>query len=75
MRRNTSALLTLLAAWALAADASAVRRRRMTIRQDVKQIPRNQALYKKDFLFVNPASIGPNLKEMWPRIQQIFIVR
>jgi hypothetical protein len=47
----------------------------MTIRKDVKQIPRNQALYKKDFLFVNPASIGPNLKEMWPRIQQIFTVR
>jgi iron(III) transport system substrate-binding protein len=48
---------------------------RMTIRKGVKQIPRNQELYKKDFVFVNPASIGPNLKEMVASYQQIFNVR
>jgi iron(III) transport system substrate-binding protein len=48
---------------------------RMTIRKGVKQIPRNQELYKKDFVFVNPASIGPNLKEMVVSYQQIFNVR
>jgi iron(III) transport system substrate-binding protein len=48
---------------------------RMTIRKGVKQIPRNQELYKKDFVFVNPASIGPNLNEMIASYQQIFDVR
>jgi ABC-type Fe3+ transport system substrate-binding protein len=48
---------------------------RMTIRKGVKQIPRNQELYKKEFVFVNPASIGPNLKEMVASYQQIFNVR
>lgn len=40
-----------------------------------KQIPRNQELYKKDLVFLNPASIGPNLKEMVASYQQIFNVR
>ena len=48
---------------------------RMTIRKGVKQIPRNQELYKKDFVFVNPASIGPNLNEMVASYRQIFDVR
>ena len=44
-------------------------------RKGVKQIPRNQELYKKDFVFVSPASIEPNLKEMVAFYQQIFDVR
>ena len=29
-----------------------------------QQIPRHQELYKKDFVFVNPAFIGPNLNDL-----------
>ena len=32
---------------------------RITLRNGIKQIPRHQELYKKEFVFVNPASIGP----------------
>lgn len=48
---------------------------RMTLRKGIKQIPRHQELYKKDFVFVNPASIGPNLNELIASYQQIFNVR
>jgi iron(III) transport system substrate-binding protein len=48
---------------------------RMTIRKGVKQIPRNQELFKKDFVFVNPASIGANVNEMVASYQQIFDIR
>jgi iron(III) transport system substrate-binding protein len=48
---------------------------RMTLRKGVKQIPRHQELYKKEFVFVNPASIGPNLNELIALYQQIFNVR
>jgi hypothetical protein len=48
---------------------------RMTLRKGVKQIPRHQELYKKDFAFVNPASIGANLNELTALYQQIFNVR
>jgi len=48
---------------------------RLTLRKGVKQIPRHQELYKKDFVFVNPASIGPNLNELIASYQQIFNVR
>ncbi len=48
---------------------------RMTIRRGVRQIPRNQELYKKDFVFLNPATIGPNINEMVATYQQIFGVR
>jgi len=48
---------------------------RLTLRKGVKQIPRHQELYKKDFVFVNPASIGPNLNELITSYQQIFNVR
>ena len=48
---------------------------RMTLRKGIKQIPRHQELYKKDFVFVNPASIGPNLNELIASYQQIFHVR
>jgi iron(III) transport system substrate-binding protein len=48
---------------------------RLTLRKGVKQIPRHQELYKKDFVFVNPASIGPNLNELITSYQQIFNLR
>ncbi len=48
---------------------------RMTLRKGIRQIPRHQELYKKDFVFVNPASIGPNLTELVSSYQQIFEVR
>ena len=48
---------------------------RLTLRKGVKQIPRHQELYKKDFVFVNPASIGANLNELTASYQQIFNVR
>jgi iron(III) transport system substrate-binding protein len=48
---------------------------RITLRKGIKQIPRHQELVKKDFVFVNPASIGPNLNELIASYQQIFKVR
>jgi iron(III) transport system substrate-binding protein len=48
---------------------------RITLRKGIKQIPRHQELYKKEFVFVNPASIGPNLNELAASYQQIFNVR
>lgn len=48
---------------------------RITLRQGIKQIPRHQELYKKEFVFVNPASLGPNLNELVASYQQIFQVR
>jgi len=48
---------------------------RLTLRKGVKQIPRHQDLYKKEFVFVNPASLGPNLNENMALYQQIFNVR
>lgn len=48
---------------------------RMTLRKGVKQIARHQELYKKDFVFVNPASIGPNLNELTASYREIFNVR
>jgi hypothetical protein len=40
-----------------------------------QQIPRHQELYKKDFVFVNPASIGANLNELIASYQQVFNIR
>lgn len=48
---------------------------RITLRKGIKQIPRHQELYKKDFVFVNPASLGANLNELIASYQQIFNVR
>jgi iron(III) transport system substrate-binding protein len=48
---------------------------RLTLRKGIKQIPRHQELYKKDFVFVNPASIGAHLNELVASYQQIFNVR
>ena len=48
---------------------------RITLRNGIKQIPRHQELYKKEFVFVNPASIGPQLNELAASYRQIFNVR
>lgn len=48
---------------------------RLTLRKGIKQIPRYQELYKKEFVFVDPASLGPNLNEVMASYQQIFNVR
>ena len=48
---------------------------RISLRKGIKQIPRHQDLYKKEFVFVNPASIGPSLSELIATYQQIFNVR
>lgn len=48
---------------------------RITLRRGINQIPRHQELSKKEFVFVNPASIGPNLNELIASYQQIFNVR
>jgi iron(III) transport system substrate-binding protein len=48
---------------------------RITLRNGIKQIPRHQDLYKKEFVFVNPASIGPGLNELAASYQQVFNVR
>ena len=48
---------------------------RITLRKGIKQIPRHQELYKKEFVFVNPAFIGPNLNDLIASYQQIFNVR
>jgi len=48
---------------------------RITLRKGVKQIPRHQELYKKDFVFVNPASLGAHLTELIASYQQVFNIR
>jgi iron(III) transport system substrate-binding protein len=48
---------------------------RITLRKGIKQIPRHQELYKKEFVFVNPATLGPNLNELIASYQQIFNLR
>ena len=48
---------------------------RITLRKGIKQIPRHQELYKKEFVFVNPAFLGPNLNELIASYQQIFNTR
>jgi len=48
---------------------------RITLRKGVKQIPRHQELYKKEFVFVNPAYLGANLTELIASYQQVFNIR
>lgn len=48
---------------------------RITLRKGVKQIPRHQELYKKDFVFVNPAYLGANLTELIASYQKVFNIR
>jgi iron(III) transport system substrate-binding protein len=79
MRRSSHPHAAMLFAdWMLSEEGQslmALQIPRMTLRKGVKQIPRHQDLYKKDFTFVNPAIIGPNLNEMIASYQQIFEVR
>ncbi|MGZ8483377.1 MAG: ABC transporter substrate-binding protein [Candidatus Binatia bacterium] len=48
---------------------------RITLRKGVKQIPRHQELYKKEFVYVNPAYLGANLTELIASYQQVFNIR
>lgn len=79
MRRSSHPYATMLFFdWILSEEGQsvmAVQIPRMTLRKGIKQIPRHQELYKKDFVFVNPASIGANLNELTASYQQIFNVR
>jgi iron(III) transport system substrate-binding protein len=64
--------------WILSEEAQSLMAQqipRLTLRKGVKQIPRHQELYKKEFVFVNPASIGANLNELIASYQQVFGVR
>jgi iron(III) transport system substrate-binding protein len=64
--------------WILSEEAQSLMAQqipRLTLRKGVKQIPRHQELYRKDFVFVNPASIGANLNELIASYQQVFNVR
>lgn len=48
---------------------------RLTIRKGQKQKGKLQDLYEKDFLFVDPASLGAHLKELMEEYDQIFNAR
>ena len=64
--------------WILSEEAQSLMAQqipRLTLRKGVKQIPRHQELYKREFVFVNPASIGANLNELIASYQQVFDVR
>jgi len=45
---------------------------RISIRRSIKHKPRIQELFQKEFVFVNPSSIGPNLSEIMELYHQIF---
>lgn len=79
MRRSAHPYATILFIdWMLSEEGQTVLAQqvpRMTLRKGIKQIPRHQELYKKEFVFVNPASIGPNLNELIASYQQIFGIR
>jgi iron(III) transport system substrate-binding protein len=79
MRRATHPHASVLFTdWLLSEEGQSVMAQeipRMTLRKGVKQIPRHQELYKKDFTFVNPASVGPNMNEMIASYRQVFDVR
>ena len=45
---------------------------RMALRKGVKQIPRNQGLFDKEFVFVSPALIGPRVRETIKLYNEIF---
>jgi iron(III) transport system substrate-binding protein len=79
MRRSSRPYASILFIdWILSDEAQSVMAQqipRLTLRKGIKQIPRHQELYKKDFVFVNPASIGAHLNELTASYQQIFNVR
>ncbi|TAK08478.1 extracellular solute-binding protein [bacterium] len=45
---------------------------RISIRKGIKHQPRVQELFQKDFVFVRPSSIGPNLQEIIELYNQTF---
>jgi ABC-type Fe3+ transport system substrate-binding protein len=79
MRRTAHPHATILFVdWLLSEEGQTVLAQqipRLTLRKGIRQIPRHRELYKKDFVFVNPASIGPNLNELIALYQQIFNIR
>ena len=79
MRRGAHPYGTMLFTdWMLSEEGQTVMAQqipRLTLRKGIKQIARHQDLYKKEFVFVNPASLGPNLSELMASYQQIFNVR
>ncbi len=79
MRRSSHPYASILFIdWILSEEAQTFMARqipRLTLRKGVKQIPRHQELYKRDFVFVNPASIGANLNELIASYQQVFNIR
>jgi iron(III) transport system substrate-binding protein len=79
MRRSSHPYASILFIdWLLSEEAQSLMAQqipRLTLRRGVKQIPRHQELYKRDFVFVNPASIGANLNELIASYQQVFNAR
>ena len=47
---------------------------RIPIRKSIKHKPWEQELFQKDFVFLSPASIGPNLNPLIEQYNQIFAV-
>ena len=45
---------------------------RISLRKGIKHKPRVQELFRKDFVFVKPSSIGANLNEIIQLYHQIF---
>ena len=45
---------------------------RISLRRGIRHQPRIQELFQKEFVFVSPSSIGPNLKEIVEQYSQIF---
>jgi len=79
MRRSTHPHASMLFIdWMLSEEGQTVLAQqvpRITLRKGIKQIPRHQELYKKDFVFVNSAYLGANLTELIASYQQVFNIR
>jgi hypothetical protein len=45
------------------------------VRKGIKQKPWVQELFQKDFVFLSPSSIGPNLNSLIEQYNQNFAVR
>jgi len=48
---------------------------RIPVRKGIKQKPWVQELFQKDFVFLSPSSIGPNLNSLIDQYNQIFGIR
>ena len=60
--------------WILSEEGQSVMSQvpRIGIRKGVKQIPRHRELFKKEFFFVSPSFLGPNLNETIELYNQTF---